>query len=104
MPNYRVNGNSGIRRMNCGCSNGYENMRNQRVSSDGCAGSGKIVDCREHSGCCEKEHVPDDMPIAMAYVPWQRWKCIYEAGKGFHRGTIFEELDLPFCGKGGCNS
>ena len=28
----------------------------------------------------------------------------YEAGKGFHRGTIFEELDLPFKGKGGCNA
>ena len=44
------------------------------------------------------------MPIAMAYVPWQSWRHIYEAGKGFHRGTIFEELDLPFKGKGGCNA
>lgn len=39
-----------------------------------------------------------------AYVPWQSWRHIYEAGKGFHRGTIFEELDLPFKGKGGCNA
>ena len=46
----------------------------------------------------------DGMPIAMAYVPWQSWRHIYEAGKGFHRGTIFEELDLPFKGKGGCNA
>lgn len=41
----------------------------------------------------------DGMSIAMAYVPWQSWRHIYEAGKGFRRGTIFEELDLPFKGK-----
>lgn len=42
--------------------------------------------------------------LQWAYVPWQSWRHIYEAGKGFHRGTIFEELDLPFKGKGGCNA
>ena len=30
---------------------------------------------------------------------WQSWRHIYEAGKGFHRGTIFEELDLRLRGK-----
>lgn len=46
----------------------------------------------------------DDMPLAMAYVPWQEWQNLYEAEKGFHRGTIFEELDKPFqgVGMGGC--
>ncbi len=51
---------------------------------------------REHH-----EHM-HGMPIAMAYVPWQRWRNIYDAEKGFHRGTIFQELDLPFRGVGGC--
>ena len=45
----------------------------------------------------------NDLDVA-TYVPWQSWRPIYEAGKGFHRGTIFEELDLPFKGKGGCNA
>ncbi len=44
----------------------------------------------------------EDLPIAMAYVPWQKWCNLYDAEKGFHRGTIFQELDLPFRGTGGC--
>ena len=43
-------------------------------------------------------------PVGMAYVPWQEWRSLYEAEKGFHIGTIFEELDKPFKGirMGGC--
>ncbi len=43
-----------------------------------------------------------EFPIAMAYVPWQKWKNIYELDKGFHTGTIFEELDKPFLGRRAC--
>lgn len=49
----------------------------------------------------DSRNVLDNMPLAMAYVPWQTWRDIYDAEKGFHRGTIFQELDLPFLGKGG---
>lgn len=42
-----------------------------------------------------------DMPIAMAYVPWQKWQNIYDAEKGFSNGTIFQDLNLPFYGTGG---
>ena len=38
----------------------------------------------------------EDMPIAMAYVPWQQWGKIYEPKEALKRGTIFKELDLPF--------
>lgn len=46
----------------------------------------------------EKSCVGDieDMPIAMAYVPWQQWRKIYEPKDALKRGTIFKELDLPF--------
>ncbi|MCB7081387.1 spore coat associated protein CotJA [bacterium 210928-DFI.3.100] len=37
----------------------------------------------------------------MAYVPWQEWRSLYEVEKGFQCGTIFAELNLPFCWKGG---
>lgn len=40
-----------------------------------------------------------DMPLAMAYVPWQKWREIYSAEMGFKRGTIFAELDKPFIGE-----
>ena len=43
-----------------------------------------------------------DMAVAMAYVPWQNWKSLYKPEKGLQRGTIFEELDKPFRGIGGC--
>ena len=37
----------------------------------------------------------------MAYVPWQEWRSLYEVEKVFRCGTIFAELNLPFCWKGG---
>lgn len=43
-------------------------------------------------------------PIAMAYVPWQSFHTIYDFHEGFMCGTIFPELNKPFCGKrGGCS-
>ncbi|MDE5781284.1 MAG: spore coat associated protein CotJA [Lachnospiraceae bacterium] len=36
--------------------------------------------------------------LAMAYVPWQSWKDIYDFDKGFCIGTIFSELNKPFEG------
>lgn len=41
----------------------------------------------------------DDMPLAMAYVPMQKWREIYDSNVGFNRGTIFAELDKPFIGE-----
>ena len=40
-------------------------------------------------------------PIAMAYVPWQRFGQTYDPAKALCAGTIFPELDKPFCGKRG---
>lgn len=40
-----------------------------------------------------------DLPLAMAYVPSQRWEEIYEDNDGFERGTIFRALDKPFLGR-----
>ena len=49
-----------------------------------------------------KKDCLEDMPLAMAYVPWQTWRNIYDAEKALCQGTIFQELDLPFRGIGGC--
>ena len=46
----------------------------------------------------------EQFPLAMAYVPFQRWECLYELPKGFQRGTIFSDLDKPFCCGGGTKS
>ena len=40
-------------------------------------------------------------PLAMAYVPWQHFNKTYDLSKALCVGTIFPELDKPFCGKRG---
>ncbi len=42
----------------------------------------------------------EQFPVAMAYVPWQRFNGIYEdLEKAFCTGTIFPDLDKPFTGR-----
>ncbi len=38
----------------------------------------------------------NNMPVGMAYVPWQKWGQTYSMEQGFSRGTLFPDLDLPF--------
>lgn len=38
-----------------------------------------------------------DLPLAMAYVPIQSWGDTYPPSKALCRGTLFPQLDLPFC-------
>lgn len=42
-----------------------------------------------------------NFPVAMAYVPWQKWQQTYPLCQGLQRGTIFPDLDLVF-EKGWC--
>ena len=89
MPNYRYNSQDYMRRRGCSQTPPVSVPDNTRPI---CQNTGHI--CDELS----------NMPIAMAYVPWQEWRNIYEAEKGFHYGTIFEELNKPFRGIGGCQN
>ena len=42
----------------------------------------------------------DRFPIAMAYVPWQKFDKIYDdLEKAFRTGTIFPELNNPCTGR-----
>lgn len=80
-------------------------MNNSRME-DNCAeysrmGNAHMQGSRMGDSCMDSRNTVDNVSLAMAYVPWQTWRDIYDAEKGFHRGTIFEELDLPFTGKGG---
>lgn len=44
----------------------------------------------------------DHFALAMAYVPMQKLKNLYELDEGLQYGTIFPELNKPFMGwKGG---
>lgn len=103
-------------RMSCSNNNGsgcrnYQSMnpRNRNQNRNVCD---KDATCSQCSQCNQRNNTRsegnmhchqmnediDNMPIAMGYVPWQHWKCIYEPEKAFSRYTIFEELDKPFMG------
>lgn len=44
----------------------------------------------------DDDEMIENKPIAMAYVPWQKWRMLYESKEALKRGTLFKELDLPF--------
>ena len=85
-------------------ANYQNNTRYQRRSMQ------SMQPAQSSRGCCSRkmdgrpdthDHFPADMPIGMAYVPWQKWQDLYDPDKSLESGTIFEELDKPFLGKGG---
>lgn len=41
----------------------------------------------------------DELPLAMSYVPMQKWEDMYAHSVALERGTLFAKLDLPFIGK-----
>lgn len=121
MPNYRYNMPEYERRNNCGS---YPQAVSQRQNSQGCntvresraamqssresVRNSCEVPRRERREAGEMSCAVSDsydalagMPLAMAYVPWQMWRRIYDAEKALCQGTIFEELDKPFRGIGG---
>ena len=93
MPNYNYRSTDYMRRSQC-----------QRTHSSVPAGTMCERTARKEENTPNMcMHDPlSGLPIAMAYVPWQEWRNLYGAEKALHRGTIFEELDKPFSGKGGC--
>lgn len=99
MPNYRYNSSDYMR-----CGNyGQANRQMQSRSSDSsCQPSGSSC---QTSGCRPADcDALNEMTVAMAYVPWQDWRNLYDIDQGLQRGTIFSELDKPFTGmRGGCS-
>ncbi|WP_243875010.1 spore coat associated protein CotJA [Blautia obeum] len=72
--------------------------RNQRTPSAPCPS------CRMPSAPSRDSemytHI-DEMQIAMAYVPCQKFSTTYDLGYALNVGTVFPELCKPFCGKRG---
>ncbi len=53
----------------------------------------------EEDKCTAFGKLPEQMPVAMAYVPYQPWSEPYEDDVGLKRGTVFACLDKPFIGE-----
>lgn len=66
--------------------------------------TGDHNNCRQDHMDCDHHHEKgvDDLPLAMAYVPWQRWRKVCDGATGLAQGTIFQELVLPFYGDRNC--
>lgn len=45
--------------------------------------------------CMETDNI-DSFPVAMAYVPLQKWRDVVDGRKGLEQATIFNELALNF--------
>lgn len=90
MPNYRYQSSEYARRRNCARPSMTPAPCGQDTPAPVC--------CDDTAGYDPLRN----MPLAMAYVPWQKWGSLLEPDKAFHCGTIFEELNKPFRGIGGC--
>ena len=40
-----------------------------------------------------------ELSLAMAYIPDQKWRKLYSGEVALKRGTLFSELDKPFIGE-----
>lgn len=81
----------------CGCN------REERREEKPC-GCDREERRKEKSCDCdrEKHREKDSFALGMAYVPWQSWNHTYDAHRALMSGTIFPELDKPFCAAGRC--
>lgn len=115
MPNYHYQSQEYMNMRRGNCARSYGNAQNScqplresanRPQREAACQPQRESSCQEKEiVCCNDKGSYDElrgMPLAMAYVPWQKWCNIYEADKGFCHGTIFKELNMPFRGIGGC--
>ncbi|MBM6685058.1 spore coat associated protein CotJA [Faecalicatena contorta] len=94
MPNYRYQTQDCQSRQGRSCPN--------QGMYRGAQQSGRQQSAMGRAHACGKDaRQLSDLPVAMAYVPWQEWYGIFDLEKGFCCGTIFEELNKPFTGAGG---
>lgn len=111
--NQQMYGNcqSGGSSNNDGCGS-YGRGTCNRTNDDGCgscrpgrgADGGGRGPCNrindENCNECSSRHNDPllGMPVAIGYVPWQQWSCLFDMETGLNKGTMFPALSLPFRG------
>lgn len=73
------------------------NMGSYQNPQCGCG----VTPVMEAGDRCDKDDFDkclDKLPLAMAYVPFQKWRKVMDASAGLAAGTIFQELNLPWHG------
>ncbi|MDD2268209.1 MAG: spore coat associated protein CotJA [Eubacteriales bacterium] len=62
-------------------------------------GGDRIMRPSEVTMLRDRDTMPKNVSLAMAYVPFQMWSDdLYDLEQGLERGTIFPELFKPFLG------
>ena len=96
-------------RRSCSCympgSTPYKMPRTMSPASSEAMNCAISRSMQSNSSCCEKkesmyQHL-EHLPVAMAYVPYQKFSDIYDTCYALKVGTIFPVLCKPFCGKRG---
>ena len=64
-------------------------------SSDSSNSESRRDGCRGDGGSMQKGSDLESMPLAYAYVPWQKWRMLYSPTEALANGTLFEELNKP---------
>ena len=49
--------------------------------------------------CSSDNKYTENVPVAMAYVPWQKFKMYENLEEAFCTGTIFPDMNKPFLGR-----
>lgn len=76
-------------------NNGNMYMKGAAVLTD------KSLSCSCTGYSMPEERFPQSTPLAMAYVPYQKWENTYPENTALAAGTIFPSLCLPFTGNRG---
>ena len=83
------------------CENNYcERKCDCQMQCDNCSCAAKKCTYMWQKGYLEEAN---SYPIGMSYTPWQSWGCTYDGHRALMSGTIFPELDKPFCAAGRCH-
>lgn len=82
--------------MSQGCDNDCFDSIQASIYNISC-GDKKQGDCCPINKC--DFSCVDNFPLAMAYIPMQRFENMYSLDEALCAGTLFKELDKPFLGR-----
>ena len=82
------------------CDKNYDRNCDCQMQRDTCGCAARSCTYMRQKGYLEES---ESYPIGMSYTPWQSWGCTYDGHRALMSGTIFPELDKPFCAAGRCN-
>ena len=76
---------------------GEDEVRDQAVPIADPPTAGADGDGEGTAGTCGGEDILAAYPLAMVYAPDQAWRALYEDDEALSEGTLFRELNFPFC-------